>query len=74
MTTTQEKERPIAATVEAVVYEYGEASLCLFAATPEGYLSADCECPEENAGETLDLLLDLPPGDTENPTPAEEDA
>jgi hypothetical protein len=68
MTIPQEEERTIAATVEVVVYEGGEASLCLFAGTPEGYLSADCECPEEGAGETLDLLLDLPADGTEDPT------
>jgi len=68
MTVPQENERTIAATIEVVVYEGGEASLCLFAETPGGHLSADCECPEEDAGETLDLLLDLPPGGTEDPT------
>jgi len=68
MTVPQETERTIAATVEVVVYEGGEASLSLFAGTPGGYLSADCECPEGNAGETLDLLLDLPAGGTEDPT------
>jgi len=57
-----------AAVVEVTVYEDGSASLSLFAETPGGPLFADCECPEEKAGETVDLLLDLPADGTEDPT------
>lgn len=59
-----------AAVVEVVVFEDGSASLSLFAKTPGGPLFADCNCPEEDAGETVDLLLDLPADGTEDPTHA----